>query len=41
MASNWAIVIGINQYRFLQPLKYAERDAKAMQNALAIKWVGV
>ncbi|KAM3100716.1 caspase domain-containing protein, partial [Phormidesmis sp. 146-35] len=34
MASNWAIVIGINQYRFLQPLKYAKRDAEAMQNFL-------
>jgi uncharacterized caspase-like protein len=28
MANNWAIVIGINQYRFLQPLKYAKRDAE-------------
>ena len=34
MASNWAIVIGINEYRFLQPLKYAKRDAEAMQNFL-------
>jgi uncharacterized caspase-like protein len=34
MASNWAIVIGINQYRFLQPLKYAKRDAEAIQNFL-------
>jgi len=34
MASNWAIVIGINQYRFLQPLKYAKRDAEAMQSFL-------
>ncbi|NJN91132.1 MAG: hypothetical protein HC878_12685 [Leptolyngbyaceae cyanobacterium SL_5_14] len=30
MASNWAIAIGINQYRFLQPLKYAKRDAEVM-----------
>lgn len=30
MASNWAIVIGINQYRFLQPLNYAKRDAETM-----------
>lgn len=30
MASNWAIVIGINEYRFLQPLKYAKRDAEAI-----------
>ncbi|MBD1847601.1 GUN4 domain-containing protein [Cyanobacteria bacterium FACHB-63] len=34
MASNWAIVIGINQYRFLQPLKYAKRDAESIQNFL-------
>jgi uncharacterized caspase-like protein len=30
MARNQAIVIGINQYHFLQPLKYAKRDAEAM-----------
>lgn len=30
MANNWAIVVGINQYRFLQPLKYAKRDAELM-----------
>ena len=35
MASNWAIVIGINQYRFLQPLKYAKRDAEAISGFLA------
>jgi uncharacterized caspase-like protein len=34
MANNWAIVIGINQYRFLQPLKYAKRDAEAMSSFL-------
>jgi uncharacterized caspase-like protein len=34
MASNWAIVIGVNQYRFLQPLKYAMRDAEAMNGFL-------
>jgi uncharacterized caspase-like protein len=34
MATNWAIVIGINQYRFLQPLQYAKRDAEAMQRFL-------
>ena len=34
MARNWAIVIGINQYRFLQPLKYAKRDAEAMNGFL-------
>ncbi|MFM2428789.1 MAG: hypothetical protein RLZZ511_2 [Cyanobacteriota bacterium] len=27
MARNQAIVIGINQYEFLQPLDYAKRDA--------------
>jgi formylglycine-generating enzyme required for sulfatase activity/uncharacterized caspase-like protein len=35
MAKNWAIVVGINQYRFLQPLRYAQRDAEAMQRFLA------
>jgi uncharacterized caspase-like protein len=30
MAQNWAIVIGVNEYRFLQPLKYAKRDAELM-----------
>ncbi|MBD1866176.1 caspase family protein [Cyanobacteria bacterium FACHB-471] len=30
MVSNWAIVIGINEYEFLQPLKYAKRDAEMM-----------
>ena len=34
MANNWAIVIGINQYRFLQPLKYAKRDAEAIHSFL-------
>jgi len=34
MANNWAIVIGINQYRFLQPLRYAKRDAEAMSEFL-------
>ena len=31
MAKKWAIVIGINQYKRLQPLRFAERDAKAVQ----------
>ena len=35
MANNWAIVIGINQYHFLQPLKYAKRDAEAINTFLA------
>jgi uncharacterized caspase-like protein len=35
MASNLAIVIGINQYRFLQPLKYAKRDAEVMYSFLS------
>ena len=30
MGKNWAIAIGINQYRYLQPLHYAVRDASAM-----------
>jgi uncharacterized caspase-like protein len=34
MASNWAIVIGINQYRFLQPLNYAKRDAETVHRFL-------
>jgi formylglycine-generating enzyme required for sulfatase activity len=35
MAKNWAIAIGINQYRFLQPLQYAKRDAEAMHRFLS------
>lgn len=31
MVKNWALAIGINQYDFLQPLKYAKRDAKLIQ----------
>jgi uncharacterized caspase-like protein len=34
MANNWAIAIGINQYEFLQPLKYAKRDAELMDEFL-------
>ncbi|GAB1543830.1 hypothetical protein NUACC21_65060 [Scytonema sp. NUACC21] len=34
MIKNWALVIGINQYDFLQPLKYAERDAQLMRDFL-------
>lgn len=30
MGRNWAIAIGINQYRYLQPLHYAVGDAAAM-----------
>ncbi|KAB8317732.1 SUMF1/EgtB/PvdOfamily nonheme iron enzyme [Tolypothrix campylonemoides VB511288] len=30
MGKNWAIVIGINNYDNLQPLKYAKRDAEVM-----------
>jgi formylglycine-generating enzyme required for sulfatase activity/uncharacterized caspase-like protein len=30
MGQNWAIAIGINQYRYLQPLHYAVQDAAAM-----------
>ena len=31
MARNWAITIGINDYRYLQPLHYAKRDADAVR----------
>ncbi|HLO86864.1 MAG TPA: SUMF1/EgtB/PvdO family nonheme iron enzyme, partial [Nostocaceae cyanobacterium] len=31
MGKNWAIVVGINNYDNLQPLKYAKRDAEKMQ----------
>ncbi|MBD2491688.1 caspase family protein [Aulosira sp. FACHB-615] len=31
MGKNWAIVVGINNYDNLQPLKYAKRDAEAMK----------
>ncbi len=31
MGRNWAIAIGINNYDSLQPLKYAQRDAEAME----------
>ena len=31
MGKNWAIAIGINYYDNLQPMKYAQRDAEAMQ----------
>lgn len=34
MVKNWALAIGINHYDFLQPLKYAKRDAELMQNLL-------
>ncbi|WP_017318732.1 SUMF1/EgtB/PvdO family nonheme iron enzyme [Mastigocladopsis repens] len=30
MGKNWAIVVGINNYDNLQPLKYAKRDAEVM-----------
>jgi uncharacterized caspase-like protein len=34
MVKNWALVIGINHYDFLQPLKYAKRDAQLIQKLL-------
>ncbi|MGB3491637.1 MAG: SUMF1/EgtB/PvdO family nonheme iron enzyme [Elainellaceae cyanobacterium] len=34
MAKNWAIAIGVNQYEFLQPLRYAKRDAELMRHFL-------
>ncbi len=30
MAKNWAIAIGINKYRNLQPLQFAKQDAEVM-----------
>lgn len=32
--AHWAILIGINQYQFLQPLSFAHQDAQALQNFL-------
>src|SRR6476646_3420109 len=34
MAKHWAIAIGINQYQFLQPLRYAQQDAQALRDFL-------
>ena len=34
MAKNWAICIGVNQYKNLTTLKYAERDAEQMRDFL-------
>ena len=36
MANNWAIVVGINQYKFLPqaPLRFAAADALAMRSFL-------
>jgi hypothetical protein len=35
MAKNWAIVIGINEYSYLEKLKFAKTDAEAMH-----RWLG-
>ena len=35
MAKNWAIILGINQYSFLESLNYAKTDAEAMYHWLA------
>lgn len=32
MTKNWALVIGINQYQFLQPLQYAKQDAQSVHD---------
>lgn len=32
MVKHWAIAIGINQYQFLQPLRYAQQDAQALHD---------
>ncbi len=34
MANYWAILIGINQYQFFQPLGYAQADAEGLRNCL-------
>ena len=34
MVKNYAIAIGINEYDFLQPLRFAQRDAELMQKFL-------
>ena len=34
MAKKWAIVVGINQYKRLQPLRHAAHDAQAMRDFL-------
>jgi uncharacterized caspase-like protein len=34
MVKNWAIAIGINDYSFLPPLRYAKQDAQAIQSFL-------
>jgi uncharacterized caspase-like protein len=34
MTNYWAIAIGINQYRYFQPLTYAERDAQLFRDFL-------
>ncbi|MBD1861143.1 MULTISPECIES: caspase family protein [Trichocoleus] len=34
MVKHWAIAIGINQYQFLQPLRYAQQDAQALHDFL-------
>ena len=39
MGKNWAISIGINQYDYLTPLKYAKRDAEAVRD-FCLKEVG-
>lgn len=37
MAKNWAIIIGVNDYVFLQSLKWATRDSQLMANFLVNK----
>lgn len=34
MANYWAIIVGINQYQFLQPLMHAQNDALALRQFL-------
>jgi uncharacterized caspase-like protein len=34
MTNHWALIVGINQYQFLQPLLYAQQDALSLQSFL-------
>jgi hypothetical protein len=37
MANNWAIVVGINKYKYLPDLNFAEQDALAIQQFLCVE----
>jgi len=34
MGQNWAITVGINQYKYLSPLSYAAQDAESVKDFL-------